>query len=415
VDVHIADFIRHTRAIDNHAHPVRVTAGDERDTEYDALPVDAMQPYSSVPVRLDAGNPEYAAAWRPLFGVRATSVNGAPARHALDAKAAAKRERGDRYATWVLDQLGIEVMFANRVSMGRGLDPQRFKWVPFADPLMYPLNNDNLGRRDPDRKTFFTAEQKLLDRYRAEAGAAVLPRDFDGYLRLASDTLERWKRSGAVAVKFEMAYLRSLAVGNPDRATAAAVFTKYASGGTPPDAGYKDFQDYTFRYIASECGRLGLAVHIHACAGAGSYFDVAGANPVGLESVLNDPALRKTNFVLIHGGWPYTAEATALLTKPNVYLDYSAETYLLYPRALARVLRGYLEYQPGKVLFATDASPMSPQVSWEESGWVSANTARDALAIALTYMVRDREITHDRALQIARMVLHENARKLYGL
>ena len=53
-----------------------------------------------------------------------------------------------------------------------------------------------------------------------------------------------------------------------------------------------------FRYIASECGRLGMAVHIHTEAGAGSYFDVAGANPLNLESVLDDPGLRKTKFVI---------------------------------------------------------------------------------------------------------------------
>ena len=56
-----------------------------------------------------------------------------------------------------------------------------------------------------------------------------------------------------------------------------------------------------------------MAVHLHTMAGAGGYFDVAGANPLHLESVLNDPALRKTNFVMVHGGWPFTREITALL------------------------------------------------------------------------------------------------------
>ena len=66
----------------------------------------------------------------------------------------------------------------------------------------------------------------------------------------------------------------------------------------------------TFRFVAAECGRLGMAVHLHAMAGAGGYFEVAGANPLNLESVLNDPSLRKTNFVMVHGGWPFTREIT---------------------------------------------------------------------------------------------------------
>jgi len=46
---------------------------------------------------------------------------------------------------------------------------------------------------------------------------------------------------------------------------------------------------------------------------------------------------------------------------------------------------------------------------------VRAQDGREALAIALTSMMRDREISRDRALELARMVLRDNARKLYGL
>jgi hypothetical protein len=37
------------------------------------------------------------------------------------------------------------------------------------------------------------------------------------------------------------------------------------------------------------------------------------------------------------------------------------------------------------------------------------------LATALTSMMRNREISRDRALELARMVLRVNARELYGL
>jgi len=48
-------------------------------------------------------------------------------------------------------------------------------------------------------------------------------------------------------------------------------------------------------------------------------------------------------------------------------------------------------------------------------GFVTNSTAREALAIALTGMVHDKEITRERALEIARMVLRDNAVKLYSL
>lgn len=145
------------------------------------------------------------------------------------------------------------------------------------------------------------------------------------------------------------------------------------------------------------------------------YFGITGTNPLLLESVFNDPRLHATNFVLLHGGWPFTREITALLTKPNVYTDFSAQTLINPPRAVARVLREWLELAPDKVLFGTDAYPYSDENGWEASGWIATQTTRQALGLALTEMVNDGEITQDRALELAHMVLHDNAAKLYGL
>ncbi len=67
-------------------------------------------------------------------------------------------------------------------------------------------------------------------------------------------------------------------------------------------------------------------------------------------------------------------------------------------------------------MFATDAYPYSPELGLrEDSGSAGASRGREALARALTAMLRDGEITRDRALELARMVLRENAKKLYGI
>jgi predicted TIM-barrel fold metal-dependent hydrolase len=273
---------------------------------------------------------------------------------------------------------------------------------------MYPLDNKAMILNS-DQQAFFPLEEKLLKRYYEESGVTARPATLGEYLdRVVRPTLERHKQGGALAEKFEMAYLRTLEVGNPPRAEAEKV---YATG----TGDYKALQDYIFRFIASECGRLGMAVHIHVAHGGGGYFHVAWANPLLLEPLLNDPTLRKTTFVMIHGGWPYTREITPLLTKPNAYVDFSEQTAFNAPHDVAEVLRGWLSYVPEKVLFATDAYPASPELGWEESGVIAANTGREALARALTGMMQDKEITRDRAVELARMVLRDNARKLYGL
>jgi predicted TIM-barrel fold metal-dependent hydrolase len=149
--------------------------------------------------------------------------------------------------------------------------------------------------------------------------------------------------------------------------------------------------------------------------GVGGYYGIAGGNPMLLEPALNDPTLRKTTFVLIHGGWPFDKQTAALLGKPNVYADFSAQTLVRYPRDLSETIRRWLEFAPERVLFATDAFALTPEVGWEEVGWLSARTGRAALALALTGMLRDGEITRGRASELARMVLRENAARLYGM
>ncbi|MEO7659481.1 MAG: amidohydrolase, partial [Pyrinomonadaceae bacterium] len=65
--------------------------------------------------------------------------------------------------------------------------------------------------------------------------------------------------------------------------------------------------------------------------------------------------------------------------------------------------------------FGTDAYPLTTAQGWEEIGWLSTKTARQALAIALTEMINDGDITRARASELARMVMRDNAIKLYGL
>jgi predicted TIM-barrel fold metal-dependent hydrolase len=397
IDPAIAAEIAKIKAIDNHAHPVLPAAGD---TGYDALPVDHMEPYTE-PVRTRSGSPLAAEATRQLF-------RGTPRQEVID-------QKREGYPDWVLDQLGIETMLANRVAMGPGIAPPRFLWVPFEDALMYPLNNASLASKNSDRKAFFGDEDQLLREYLKECGYTHPPSTLGEYLQKVVDaTLERHKRGGAVAVKFEAAYLRSLDFADVPRATADAV---YARGRTSaiPDADYKKLQDYIFRHIAAEAGRQGMAVHLHVAWGAGGYFDIAGTNPLLLESVFNDPRLHQTNFVLLHGGWPFIREITALLTKPNVYADFSAQTLMNYPRAVSQVLREWLEFAPDKILFGTDAYPYSEESGWEQSGWIASQTGRDAIGLALTEMLNDGEITRERAVELAHMVLHDSAARLYNL
>jgi predicted TIM-barrel fold metal-dependent hydrolase len=157
-------------------------------------------------------------------------------------------------------------------------------------------------------------------------------------------------------------------------------------------------------------------VHIHTGFGCGSYFNISGANPALLDSILNDASLRGTTFVLVHGGaGPYPKETAFLMGKPNVYADFSLHDQIYSARTVSQVLRAWLEAYPEKILFGTDLFPGPPEMDWDVIGWQATATGREGLAMALTSMVRDGEISRARASELARMALRDNAMKLYGL
>ena len=413
-DLQILAEINQIKAIDNHSHVEQITGENEIDEEGDAIACGGLQFVSLPPLRLRIDNPIYTGGWFDLFGFRADSINEESSRQYLLIKNKIRREKRENYPAWILDRLNIELMLANRIRLGRGLTSPRFRWVAYGDPLLLPFSTLNARQANSDVKFFYSQEEKLFKRFLAELKITKLPPNFDQYLKLVvTATLERHKANGAVALKFVSAYYRSLDFAESSKSEAQQIYAKYSRGGEPSAAEYKKFQDYVFRIIAGEAARLDLVVHIHTGGGCGHFFNLRNSNPLLLEPFLNSPS-RKAKIVLVHGGYPFTNETAFLLEKPNVYADFSAQTFLLSPSALSRVLKSWLEYEPEKVLFGTDASPATPDVGWEESAWLTNKTAREALAIALTEMVNDGEITRRRASELARMVLRENANGLYG-
>jgi len=415
VDSALVAYIASIRAIDNHAHPMRpVQAGAPADSEFDALPLDGIPPFP-LPWRLRLENPEWRTAQSALFGIPNNGSDDA-FRATLHARRAQElRARRDGYPAWVLDRAGIDVMLANRIAVGQGLQPPRFRWVAFADALMLPLDTRGEGARSPDTRSLYAKEQVLLRRYLRDLNLVRLPPTLDEYVsRVVRPTLERQQHGGAIAVKFEAAYLRPLDFADAAAAEARRVYSRYAARGTPTRAEYKALEDYLFKEIAREAGRLGMAVHIHVLDTFGGFYSARGSAPHQLESTFNDSTLRGTTFVMIHGGWPLFAQTESMLSKPNVYTDISMMVLVAEPRELANTLRSWLTAWPEKVLFGTDAFDGGADQGWEEVAWLGASTARRALALALTGMMRDGEIDRPRAEALARMVLRENAAKLYG-
>jgi hypothetical protein len=394
-------------AFDHHAHP-----GFSDDPDVDAM---AAPPDASAALRTRDDNPELIAAAKALFGYPFADLSPEHAKWLVAKKAELKKQYpGTGYFNMILDKINTESSVANRAMMHDYLDPKRFPWVFFADSFMWPFNNQRETARNPDEGVYIPLQEKMLHRWMQQENVSKLPEDLDSYLKFVSQVLEDNRNNkGGIAMKFEVAYFRPTTFGDPAHDEVADLYQRYVTGGIPSEKDSRTFQDYIFRYLVREGGRLHLPVHIHTAVGIGDYFNLSQSNIMGLESVLRDPRYHDTTFVMIHAGYPLEREAVWLAAMKNVYLDSSFGELAQYPAAFKETLKMWLETFPDKITFGTDCFPYNEVLGSEESYWLGAESSRTALAAALAEMISENEITETRALELAHGYLHDNAVKLY--
>jgi hypothetical protein len=393
--------------VDMHAHP-----GYWDDTDVDAM---AVTTTDLDPARSRPTNAEWVAAAKALYGYPYSDFSPEHTRWLDEKDDELRKQAGKEYLSKILDKVGIQVSVANRVAMDYLEGNPRFRWVFFVDPFMFPFENSKLAI-SPDRAVYFPIQEKALHRYLQQAGATQLPTDFAGYEAAMHKVLEQDKQQGAVALKFEAPYFRSLVgITDPPRDQAETIYNKYRAGGTPTADEYRVFQDYIFRSLLAQAAPLQLEVHIHSAVGSGNYYHLSEGNAMDLENILRDPRYKDTTFVMIHGGFPYTDQSIWLAALPNVYLDTSEFNTLIYPAKYSRILKEWFEIFPEKIVFGSDCFPYSRQIAVPETYWLAIQTARTASAAALAEMVSEGEITETRAMEIARGYFHDNTAKLFGI
>ena len=403
---HYLGVVNNIPAFDHHAHP-----GFADDADVDAM----AAPPGSAALRERDTNPELIAAAKALWGYPYADFSPEHAKWLIQKKAEMKKQYpGTAYFNMLLDKMNFDKGVANRAMMAGYLDAKRFPWVFFADAFMWPFDNTQQTNRNIDQKVYIPLQEKMLKRWMQQEKVNALPASFADYLKFITQVLEdNQKNKGGIAMKFEVAYFRPLHFNDPPRDQAEAVYTKYAKGGVPTEPEYRTFQDYVFRFLITEGGRLKLPVHIHSAIGIGDYFNLSDSNIMQLENVLRDPRYSNTIFVMIHGGYPLEREAIWLAAIKNVYMDSSLQEIFMYPAAFKNSLRQWLETFPDKITFGTDCFPYNDVLGAEESYWLGNISARQALAAALAEMVSSGEISDAKAIEMAHAFLHDTAVSLY--
>ena len=134
-------------------------------------------------------------------------------------------------------------------------------------------------------------------------------------------------------------------------------------------------------------------------------------NPIGLYSVLANEQIREagTTFIILHTGYPLHHQVATILSQfPNVYADVSF--FSQYPAILEEALRTFLQLAPPqKVMHGSDSNSMVEVMAY------SAYNTKRILSKVLNDFTKDYEWTEAQCLSTARMVLSENAKRIFNI
>jgi predicted TIM-barrel fold metal-dependent hydrolase len=117
-----------------------------------------------------------------------------------------------------------------------------------------------------------------------------------------------------------------------------------------------------------------------------------------------------TRFIFMHICYPYYEEILSVAKHyTNAYID-MCWSWIINPIAAKDFLKKYLVTAPAnKILtFGGDYIPVEPVLG-------HAVVARRGIALALSELVEEGWLSLDRAVELADMIMHENARKIFNI
>jgi predicted TIM-barrel fold metal-dependent hydrolase len=239
----------------------------------------------------------------------------------------------------------------------------------------------------------------------------LLPRSesYREFLHLYRTALERGVREeGFIGVKAHLAeragfHARPASTGEAEKAFAAA-----RDG---DDDAYKTLYAETFTETMLLCQELKVPVHLHSGFTGGLWKGpISDADPFLLASLLAENRFLQTRVILLHAGYPWTKQAGQLAhTFPHLWVDMGQMTPWASLR-IAECYRDVIAWAPLSKVVVGSGGHGTPEIAW-----LAAITAKIALREVLGDAVRMALMTEGQAEKAGRMILHDNAARLYNL
>ena len=174
---------------------------------------------------------------------------------------------------------------------------------------------------------------------------------------------------------------------------------------------YKKLYTAVFTATLLQCQELGVPVHLHSGFTGGMWDGpIYNADPFLLAPFLCQTEFLKTKIILLHAGYPWTKQAGQLAHSfPHVWVDMSQVS----PWASLRIVECYrdvMAWAPLSKIVIGSGGHGIPEIAW-----LAALTAKIALTEVFGNAIRLGLMATKHAEAAARMILHDNASRLYGL
>ncbi|TVR55144.1 MAG: hypothetical protein EA426_15695 [Spirochaetaceae bacterium] len=235
----------------------------------------------------------------------------------------------------------------------------------------------------------------------------------DEYIELCGEIFLRWKNCGAVCLKDQSAYTRSIAYRMPARDEAERLFNailddpRRAIEYDPAGSALSDYLMHAFMRFAR---KLDLPVQLHTGHMAGMRNDLVKTNAAGLRSLLE--IHRDVRFDIFHANWPYLGDLLFLgKNYDNVALD-MCWAYAIDPMYGKETLKRALLTIPANKVhgFGSDVGGDVPHLIYGYS-----EVARDVIAAALSELIDEKVISAADAFELAVMWLYDNPKRFFRL
>ena len=265
-----------------------------------------------------------------------------------------------------------------------------------------PLNDPILDLT-PGRKLRLFQMDPLLKMLLQSCGS------YTELLKSFQDTVERGiRQDGFVGIKSHPGELIGLGTPPVEADEAARIFPAAKTG--DPDAFRKLYMSVWLATML-QCQDLDIPLHIHT-GFTGGLWDgpIADTDPLLLVPICRQPRFLRTRLILLHAGYPWIQHAGAMAHAfPHVWVDIGWTTPWISQR-IVECFRELIAMAPVSKLMIGSGGHDSPEISW-----LAGKMAKVALGEVMTDAVRRGLMCEQDAERTGRMILHDNAARLYGL